>query len=394
MNQIVSPLYSRKKDVMKNVIRILVLPFLVSIGNQAMAQLIPAPTSNKKVQVAILFDTSNSMDGLIDQAKTRIWGIVNEVNSLRYQGQTPKIEIALYEYGKSSLASKDDFVRKILDLSSDLDVVSQQLFALTTNGGDEYCGAVIKHSLDELKWSNDPTDLKLIYIAGNEPFNQGPTNFKEVCATAKSKGIFINTIYCGDYAQGVKEFWKDGATCSLGEYFNINSDAQIVHIDTPYDEKISHYNDSLNTTYYGYGAQGKMKKSLQLEQDKNAESVSIESKTQRAQAKANSNYSNSTWDIVDAVNEKEVDITKLKNDELPTELQGKTDTEKLKFIENKNAERAKYQEEITNLSAERQKFVDAELKKRAETGAVDDFGTTVNKSIQKTAESVGYEKGK
>jgi len=36
------------------------------------------PEIKKKVQVAILFDTSNSMDGLIDQAKSRIWSIVNE----------------------------------------------------------------------------------------------------------------------------------------------------------------------------------------------------------------------------------------------------------------------------------------------------------------------------
>ena len=60
--------------------------------------------SNRTVQVAILFDTSNSMDGLIDQAKARIWGIINEVNTLRYNGQVPRIEIALYEYGTSGLA--------------------------------------------------------------------------------------------------------------------------------------------------------------------------------------------------------------------------------------------------------------------------------------------------
>lgn len=374
---------------MKNLISLFILPVMIGGFSQSVAQ-----TNSKKVQVAILFDTSNSMDGLIDQAKTRIWGIVNEVNSLRFQGQVPKIEIALYEYGKSSLSAKDDFVRKILNLSSDLDVVSQQLFRLTTNGGSEYCGAVIKHSLNELEWSDDPADLKLIYIAGNEPFTQGPVNFREVCADAKKKGIVINTIYCGDYAQGVRESWKDGATCSNGSYFNINSDAAIVHIDTPYDEKIDRYNDSLNTTYFGYGIYGKSKKELQALQDSNAEAQSMDSKSQRIVAKASKNYSNASWDIVDAVQENTVDVTKLEENQLPDQLKGKTDEEKIKFVEAKKSEREKYQSEIQKLASERQKFIDEEMKKRSEKGVEDDFGTSVNESIRSTALKAGYEKEK
>jgi len=61
------------------------------------------PNSQRKIQVAILFDTSNSMDGLIDQAKSRIWTIINDLSGLRHQGQVPTIEIALYDYGNSSL---------------------------------------------------------------------------------------------------------------------------------------------------------------------------------------------------------------------------------------------------------------------------------------------------
>lgn len=385
---------TKKSPIMKNSIIYFVAILIFSSCNTSTAQprptLVPLPI-NKKVQVAILFDTSNSMDGLIDQAKTRIWGIINEVNSLRYEGQVPKIEIALYEYGKSTLSIKQDYVRKILDLSSDLDVMSQQLFGLTTNGGDEFCGAVIKHSLNELEWSDDPSDLKLIYIAGNEPFNQGPVSYKEVCSDAKAKGIFINTIYCGDYDQGVREFWKDGATCSTGDYFNINSDAKIVHIDTPYDDKIGLYNDSLNGTYYGYGNQGRMKKEMQFSQDANAASQSSSSKAERASVKASVNYTNSSWDIVDAIEAKDVDITTLKEEELPAELKGKTEKEKLKFIEDAKANRENYQKNIQELSVQRQKFIDEELKTRSTETEIDDFGTSVNESIRKAATQNGYE---
>jgi len=360
----------------------------IIISNSVFAQ-----SSTKKVQVAILFDTSNSMDGLIDQAKTRIWGIVNEINTLRYQGQVPKLEIAIYEYGKSTLSIENHYVLRLLNLSNELDEVSKQLFALRTNGGDEFCGAVIKHSLDELEWSNDTTDLKMIYIAGNEPFTQGPIKYQEVCIEAKKRGIFVNTIYCGPYDQGVKESWMDGATCSGGSFFNINSDAKIVSLPTPYDDQINKYNDSLNTTYYGYGVKGESKKTLQSSQDANAETQSISSKTERVVAKASRNYDNSSWDLVDAVNNKQVDIATLKDDDLPKELKGKTIEEKRNFVESKNDERKEYQGEIQRLSSERQKFIEIELAKRAKEGnEVDDFGTKVNESIQKTALELGYER--
>jgi hypothetical protein len=31
-----------------------------------------------RVQIALLLDTSNSMDGLIDQARSQLWRVVNE----------------------------------------------------------------------------------------------------------------------------------------------------------------------------------------------------------------------------------------------------------------------------------------------------------------------------
>lgn len=40
----------------------------------------PAPEhfDGPVIQLALLLDTSNSMDGLIDQARSRLWQIVNE----------------------------------------------------------------------------------------------------------------------------------------------------------------------------------------------------------------------------------------------------------------------------------------------------------------------------
>src|SRR6187402_3616625 len=95
--------------------------------------------SPKKIQVAILLDVSNSMDGLINQAKSQLWNMVSVLGKANCEGQTPQIEIALYEYGRSSNNPGNGYVQRINSFTKDLDQVSKNLFRLTTNGGDEYC---------------------------------------------------------------------------------------------------------------------------------------------------------------------------------------------------------------------------------------------------------------
>ena len=106
-------------------------------------------------------------------------------------GKTPKIEIALYEYGNDGISDKN-WIRKVTPLTQDLDLISEKLFALKTNGGTEYCGAVIKDAVSQLEWNNSTNSMKLVYIAGNEAFNQEGINYKEAIADAKKKNIYIN----------------------------------------------------------------------------------------------------------------------------------------------------------------------------------------------------------
>ena len=196
----------------------------------------PIAAENTKIQVALLLDTSSSMDGLIDQAKSRLWNIVNTLTTLKYDGKTPDIEIALYEYGNDGLSKQSNYIRQIAPLSTDLDLISEKLFSLSTNGGNEYCGAVIQDATKKLKWAKDNTNMKLIYIAGNEEFNQGGINYKEAISNALKNGIYVNTIYCGDKTQGINELWKSGAEHGKGKYFNIDSNESVRYIATPYDD--------------------------------------------------------------------------------------------------------------------------------------------------------------
>ncbi len=347
-------------------------------------------TPKRKIQLVILFDTSNSMDGLLNQAKSKIWSIVNESSKLSYQGVQPQLEIAMYDYGNQSLNAKDYWIRKQIDFTMDLDLVSSKLFGLTTNGGDEFCGAVIQKSLTELEWSKDKNDLKMIFIAGNEPFNQGPISYKEVCSMAKNKGVIVSTIFCGDYSEGVNTFWQDGATCSGGDYFNINSDKAIQYISTPYDQQIQEFNTKLNGTYISFGKQGYAKQLEQKNQDANAAGLDEVVLIERAKTKSSKNYVNTDWDLVDAVNADSTRIDNLKAEELPAALQGKSKEEITKYIEDKKIERENIQLEITKLSVEREKYIQAE-KNKNNTSQEDDLGIAISKSIKKVALKNGFE---
>lgn len=340
-----------------------------------------------KIQVALLLDTSSSMNGLIDQAKSRLWNIVNTLTTLKYSGSTPTIEIALYEYGNSGLSSETNYIRQIVSLTTDLDLISEKLFSLTTNGGDEYCGAVIQDAVKKLDWSAENKNMKLIYISGNEAFNQGRVNYKEAINGALKNNIYVNTIFCGNSMEGVNTFWKDGADYGKGKYFSIDSNEQIRYIQTPYDDKISECNVKINNTYIGYGSKGIEKKRNQEVQDKNAESVSKSNYTERSVSKSKAVYKNESWDLVDKVKEDKNAVAKIKREDLPKELQNKS-TEEIKiFVEKKADERIEIQKEITVLAKKRQEFIDIESKK---TKTQDDLGNAISNSIVTIAKTKGY----
>tara|TARA_R110002049_G_scaffold293731_2_gene478968 strand:+ start:15116 stop:16237 length:1122 start_codon:yes stop_codon:yes gene_type:complete len=309
------------------------------------------------IKVALLLDTSNSMDGLIDQAKAQLWDIVNELSYAKCDDSKPNLQIALYEYGNDGLNSREGYIRQVLAFSDDLDEISKELFSLTTNGGNEYCGQVIQTSLNQLNWGNNQDDLKLIFIAGNEPFTQGKVNYKDASVNAKEKDVTINTIFCGDYNQGISSYWKDGATLTHGDYMAINHNHETVHIASPYDDAILLLNAKLNKTYIAYGQKGRNKSTMQAEQDSNAGSYSKANAVSRTVSKSSHLYKNESWDLVDAEALDEVVITELKEDALPEELQGKSAAEIKTYIDSKRKERETIQNEIQELNAKRKVYV-------------------------------------
>ncbi|WP_224245706.1 vWA domain-containing protein [Hyalangium gracile] len=358
----------------------------------------PAPTgaspaaldaahSAPRVQIAILLDTSSSMDGLIDQAKRQLWTVVNTFQKARRGTKLAHLEIALYEYGKSSLAAEGGYIRQILPFTTDLDKVSEELFGLKTGGGDEYCGMVIQKATRNLEWSKAQGDLKLIYIAGNEPFSQGPVTYESAISDAKERGITVNTIHCGSAQEGSSTGWTAAAKFAQGQSLNIDQNRAVAYIAAPQDDEIARLGRELNKTYIGYGSKGVEAKRRQEAQDTNA-SAFAGSATTRAMSKASRLYDNSGWDLVDGTKKGKVKLDALKDEELPEELKGKSAQERQALVDAKAKEREEIQAKIQKLQAERQKFV-AEKEKAAASAGADTLDKAIIESATKQAAAQG-----
>lgn len=342
-------------------------------------------TKENTIQVALLLDTSQSMDGLIEQAKSQLWNILNTMNNIQKGEEETSLEIALYEYGNPDKCKNDLFVSKLTDFTTDVDIISEKLFALSTDGGEEFCSAVINSSLEDLEWTNND-QLKMIFIAGNESFKQGPVSFQPVATKAKNKDVFVNTIFCGGDQNGRKLQWANGANAAGGNYMSMEQNAQTVFVTTPYDQEINDLNSRLNSTYIPYGRQGHIKRENQMKQDENAGKYGTSNMRNRAVYKSSKNYKADDWDLVDAYKK---DKTILNNKELMEDDQANMSIEDLELlIENSSTERDSIKEEIQRLDEKRRRYQE-EQKNIANTN--NSLEQNILLTIQEQAKSKGYQ---
>ena len=349
---------------------------------------VPAPTEStetRKIQIALIMDTSGSMEGLIEQAKSQLWNLVGELSHATYNGKDPELEIALYEYGNDGLSSRGGYIRRISPLISDLDDISSSLFSLRTNGGSEYCGMVIQKSLQQLEWSSSDQDIKLIFIAGNEPFTQGPVNYESACGDARAKGVIVNTIHCGSYQEGVNGSWKSGAMIGGGDYMAIEQNRRTVYIETPYDDRINACGVQLNKTYVYYGVNGNSKKEAQEVEDVNAESYSVSNLASRNSMKVSKFYKTSSWDLVDAMADSTVIVGEVNKKTLAPELQKKTDAELKAYVQDQAKKRAVLKKEIATLNIKRGEYI---AKQNKAEGT--DLQSSMVNAVKKQAKAKNY----
>lgn len=324
---------------------------------------VPVTEVRKDVDVAICLDTSGSMDGLIESAKQKLWAIVNELATAKPR---PRLRVALYHYGNDGLNSETGWVKRLCPLTDDLDLVYEKLFELKTNGGTEYVARVVRAATMDLSWSTQKGAMKMIVVAGNEAATQDAKTYKlaDICKQTISKGIVVNTIFCGAEREGRNSGWADAAHWADGQYAAIDQNKGTVVIVTPHDKKLAELSTELNKTYVGYGAKGKSGKMRQVAQDANANKLSPSSSSQRASAKASGLYSNAGWDLVDAERDGKVDLGKIPATQLPKEMQKMNVAERKKYVETMQTRRSGVQKQIKDLAKKQAAYQKKEMEKR------------------------------
>ncbi len=362
-----------------------------AVPNHKRHVIAPEPVTPLKIQLAILLDTSGSMDGLIDQTRNQLWQVVNEFSTAKRNGVKPILEVALFEYGNDGNSRDTGFVRMLNNFTRELDKVSEGLFSLTTNGGSEYCGFAIKTAVHSLNWSRSSRDIKTIFIAGNEPFTQGPVNYQDALRLASQRGIAVNTIHAGDHQVGIDTGWQNGAILAGGDYMSIDANQRTVHVIAPQDKRIAELNSKLNTTYIPYGKHGEEKSRRQMAQDKQSEKISAGLLAKRARSKSSSFYSNTSWDLVDAMKDGEVDedqLVEMEESALPEQMRKMSKREKKDYVKAKSKARKDIKEEIQRLSESRDAYV-AE-KKREEIAAAPSMSDALTAAVKKQAKEKNY----
>jgi len=323
------------------------------------------------IDVVLCLDVSSSMNDLIDSAKVKLWDLVNELGTVK---PTPRLRVGLYSYGHRGYDAKRGWVRKEVDLTSDLDAVYKKLNGLTIapSGSDEYVARVCRDAIAEQKWSENKKALKLIFVCGNEPANQDKeVTLDSVAKSAVAKDIIINTIYCkwNTTMPGEVEGWQTLAKRAEGRFAQIDMKRGTIAIATPQDKKLEELSGKINRTYLAYGLKEVRAARAENRSAQDANAAKFRAAVGRAISKATGLYRNSDWDLVDRLkDDPKFDITKIPEEQLCDELKKMKPAERVAHVKKKLAEREAIQKEITELSKKRTEYIRQEMKKNEKLG--------------------------
>jgi uncharacterized protein YegL len=330
--------------------------------------------ADKTLEMVFVLDTTGSMGGLIDGAKQRIWGIVNEVMQTPAK---PNVRVGLVAYRDNG----DQYVTQVLPLTNDLDKVYTTLMEYRADGGGDGPENVRRGLADGVRkagWSKPTGDTaQIVFLVGDAPphddYPQEPDTLTTTAEAVKA-GMVVNTIQCGADSQ-TQAVWQQIARRGEGQYFAIAQDGGVQTIATPYDSKLSELGNKLGATYLAYGG-GAGPKGQSFREEAKARQASTETtvaaaapmaaQADRAVNKA-LNRDAYVGDLLQSIENNSVKLDEVKAEDLPEDLRKLTADERKKEVERRLAERQKIRDEIVSLKKQRDDYVNAERKKQSGT---------------------------
>ena len=383
-----------------------VLTFLIGIGlattlafKRTEPSINPVDLNNESPTLEMVFvlDTTGSMGGLLEGAKQRIWGIVNEVMQ---SPSHPAVKIGLVAYRDRG----DRYVTQVLPITEDLDKVYTTLMEYEASGGGDAPEDVRRALADGVQkagWSRSTSRLaQVLFLVGDAPPHNDYQDEEDVLATAgeaMEQGIVVNTIQCGS-ASETKQVWESIAERGQGQYFAIPQTGGVQAIATPYDEDLSKLGTKLGGTYVAYGggagAEGDRfradaRKTAEVSETTVAESAPAEARALRSINKA-VNAKAYIGDLLQNIENGSVKLESVAEADLPEDLKKLSPSERKQEVDKRLAERKEIRNQIMALSKQRTDYIAAQQKKQAGSGQ-NSFDVAVSAALKQQLEKKGIE---
>lgn len=329
------------------------------------------PGNAPALEMVFVIDTTGSMGGLIEGAKQRVWGIVNEVMQ---SSSHPSVSIGLVAYRDRG----DQYVTQVLPLTNDLDKVYSVLMDYQAAGGGdgpENVRRALADGVSRAGWSKSSAQVaQIIFLVGDAPphddYQDEPDTIK-TATEAVQLGMIVNTIQCGQMG-GTKEVWEAIAKRGQGQYFSIAQDGGVQAITSPFDEQLGELGKKLGGTFLAYGggagAAGEthrtgLRASADMMEDKVATSSMPMARADRAKNKAMNSVAY-VGDLLQSIENGSVKLEAVKDEDLPDDLRELSPVERQQEIEKRLAARRDLRAQIMTLSKQRDEFIATERKKQ------------------------------
>lgn len=354
---------------------------------------VPAPYSatSHRIDAVFVLDTTGSMGGLIQTAKEKIWSIATTMASAQH---APEIRIGLVAYRDRG----DTYVTKVVDLSSDLDSVYATLMDFEADGGGdtpESVNRALYDAVHKMSWSQADQAYQVIFLVGDAPphMDYNEVKYPEIVASARDKGIVINTIQCGDIPHTIAP-WTQIASLARGEFFQVEQAGGAVAFATPYDAEIAELSAKLDATrlYYGTADEKERMLAKTLATAKLEDGASVASRARRGAFNASEGGRANLLgenELVAAVSSGALALDELEEDALPEALKPMSAEEQKAYVAELADTRSDLQRQIRALSEDRSSYLE---KKVEEAGGLESsLDQKLYDAVKDQAAEVGLE---
>ncbi len=147
------------------------------------------------LDVVFCLDLSGSTNGLIDNVRENIWGIVNLTSSMRPETH---LRIGVVGYSRPSFGKNDFYVKTLSKLTDDFDELAFELNKLKTSieKGDQFVSNALEVAGMQMNWTKEKQAVRLLFLVGNGNVDTGSSDYRTVTDEIRESGIQLVPVYC------------------------------------------------------------------------------------------------------------------------------------------------------------------------------------------------------